>query len=248
MVRRSVLFSAIVAAATGLGVSQCPGRDARPPVEEMLLERKKAGLEGLIRAARSGRLVPFEEILVVVQEGLVQRLIEAALPIEQVIERYRVRVESVRVTFEDGFALVHLSGRASLTDQPQTFAEIDVYGGLDIVDLDPQTGVLTARAKILAVDTQRVDLRGISAPVRRLVDDIGRERLSVFEPLLESLEIPVRLESEVVIPAVRDAGVFIEAARAPVAVGIVDVKAFRGKLWISASAQAGVEPRAKKAP
>jgi hypothetical protein len=239
----------VLLAAAGAGVSRCPGPVQSRPVEELLLERQQQGLEGLIKAARAGRLLPFEEILVVVQEGLVQRLLEAALPFEQTIAgRYRIRVETVSVAFEDGFGLVQLGTRASLVEDPSSFAEVDVYGGLDIVELDPTTGVLKGRVKVLAIDTQRVDLRGITAPVRRLVDDLSREQLSAFEPLLSSVEIPVRLESEVTIPAVHDSGVHIESARLPVEVAIVDVKAFRGKLWVCASAKTQAKSPARSAP
>src|SRR5260221_12125967 len=81
-------------------------RPRRAPVEEILLERKRIGLERLIAAAKENRFIPFEQVLVVVQQELVQKLIEANLPYEQVIEdRYRIRADSARVTFEDGFAL-----------------------------------------------------------------------------------------------------------------------------------------------
>jgi hypothetical protein len=173
-----------------------------------------------------------------VDQKLVQRLIEATVPFEQVIEsRYRIRVESVTATFEDGFALVQLGARASLENEPQTRADIDLYGSLDIVELDPKTGILRGSVKILAVDTRRVDLKGFPAPVRRMVDDLGRERLSAFEPLLSKIEIPVRLERELEIPAVNEPNVKIKKFVLPIAAEVVDVKAFRNKLWICASAR-----------
>jgi hypothetical protein len=218
-----------------------PGTTERPPVEVVVLERQQQGLKTLIAAAKEGRLIPFEQVLVVVSQELVQGLIEATLPYEQdLAERYRVRVESVHVTFEDGFALVQLRGRASLVSDAQTTAEIDLYGGIDVVDLDPQTGILRGRVTIFALETQRVSLVGVPAPVRRLVDDLGREQLKVFEPLLNSIEIPVRLEQKVDVPAVNQAGIKIAAASLPLQAAVVDVKAFRGKLWICASAKAEI--------
>jgi hypothetical protein len=173
-----------------------------------------------------------------VDQKLVQRLIEATVPFEQVIEsRYRIRVETVTATFEDGFALVKLGARASLEGEPETRADIDLYGSLDVVELDPKSGILRGSVKILAVDTQSVDLKGFPAPVRRMVDELGRERLSAFEPLLSKIEIPVRLESELEIPAVDEPNVKIKKAVVPVAAEVVDVKAFRNKLWICASAR-----------
>ena len=224
-----------------------PAIQSRPTVEEVLLERRKLGTEGLIAAARSGRLIPFDQVLVVVQQQFVQSLIEATLPYEQVLAaRYRVRAESAVVAFDDGFGLVQIRGRASLLDDPNTAAEIDVYGGIDIVELDPQTGVLHGRVKILAVETQRVDVVGIPAPVRRLVDDLSREQLSAFEPLLSDIEIPVKLEQDVRIPAVNQAGIRIQEAVLPLEAAVVDVKAFRGKLWVCVTAKAEIAKAAAR--
>jgi hypothetical protein len=217
----------------------------RRPVEEILLERQEQGLKSLIAAAKEGRLIPFDQVLVVVSQELVQSLIEATLPLEQVLaERYRVRAESVHVTFDDGFALVQLRGRASLVTDDQTQAEIDIYGGIDIVDLDPQSGILRGRVTILAVDTQHVNVIGVPTPVRRLVDDLGREQLKVFEPLLQSIEIPVKLEQNLQLPAVSQSGVRIPEASLPLQAAVVDVKAFRGRLWICATAKAQIATKA----
>jgi hypothetical protein len=218
-------------------------------VEEILLERQRQGLEALLADVRADRLIPFEHVLVVVQQSLVQRLIEATLPYEQVLPpRYKIRVEKAHVEFEDGFALVELAGGASLTDDPGTRAEIHVYGGLDVVELDPKSGILKGQVKILAVDTQRVDVKGITAPVRRLVDELSRERLSAFEPLLSSIEIPVRLESNLEIPTVDEAGVRIEKAVVPVSAEVGAVRAFRGRLWVCAQARSEAQPRPRGTP
>lgn len=239
--------AALVLATASVGLG-CHRRPARPPVEEILLERKRIGLERLIAAAKEGRFTPFDQVLIVVQQELVQRLIEASLPFERDIEsRYRIRVESARVTFEDGFALVQLGGRASLVGDNSTFADIDVYGGLDVVELDPKTGILRGDVTILAVDTRRVDVRGFDAPARRLVSDLGRERLETFAPLLSKLEIPVSLESQVEIPEVNESGVHIDKTVVPMAAMVADVKAYHGRLWVCAKAEIGPKAAAAMA-
>jgi hypothetical protein len=241
--RAGAVFGLLLA----MGAVYCrPGTPTRPPIEELLLERQRQGLEGLIAAAREGRLIPFDQVLMVVPQQLVQDLIMATLPYEQDLQsRYRVRVASVRVAFEDGFGLIHLRGSASLVNDASTAAEIEVYGGMDIVDLDPQTGILRGRIKVLALETQRVDVVGFPAPVRQLVDDLSREQLTLFEPLLSNIEIPIKLEHEIAIPAVNQAGIRIDQATLPLEAAVVDVKAFRGKLWICASAKAALEAHAR---
>ena len=61
------------------------------------------------------------------------------------------------VSFEDGFALVRLEGRASLVGREQdVFADVTVYGDLDVERTQQQADVLQARIRLLAVDARRV--------------------------------------------------------------------------------------------
>jgi len=213
--------------------------------EEAIFERRRRGLETLIAAAERGSLIPFNSVLVTVEEGLVEELMTSAMPYERTLnDRYRVRVTSASVRFDDGFGLVRLNGRASLTAQPeQTFADVSVFGAIDVVDLDPSTGVLRAQVKIVAFETQRVDLLGVTAPMKRLVEELGRQHLENFAGLANPIEIPVQLKGSVTLPAVGPKGeVQIAEAKIPLHVGIVDVKAFGGKLWVSIDATTGSEP------
>ena len=195
--------------------------------------------------AEKGPLIQPGDVMVVVDERLVQELFSAVLPLERVIGgRYRIQLTQATVRFEDGFALVRLAGRATLQGQDEHYAsaELDVAGGLDVVDLDPRTGVLRGQVKIIAVDARRVDLLGVRAPkeAQRLVEDLGREKLEAFSDLLSELEIPVRIEREIALPAVAaEAGIRIGADVIPLHAAIADVEAFHGRLWVSI--QAGVE-------
>ena len=155
----------------------------------------------------------------------------------------RIRLTRASVRFEDGFALVRMGGLASLADraEEQASAEIDVAGGLDVVELDPRTGRLRGQVRLIALDARRVDLLGVRAPgeAERLIEDLGRERLEAFGELISQLEIPVRVEQELTLPAVQAEGVRIEAAVIPIRASVLDVEAFRGRLWVSISA--GIE-------
>jgi hypothetical protein len=193
-------------------------------------------------AARRGSLLPFDKMLVVADEGLVRQVIAATLPFERVIaDRYRIRISRAEVHFEDGFGLVRLDGEASFADRPETegHAEVTVYGGLDVVALDPESGVLRGAVKVIALDARRVNVYGVrSSLVADLVEQLGRERLESFSALASSIAIPVRLESSVTLPAVGPGEVRIEAATIPVRAAVADVKAFRGKLWVSVDVSA----------
>lgn len=237
------MLAALVLAALVLAVPACRHREARRRIspEEAILERQNQGLEALIHAAEKGPLIPFERVLVVVDQSLIQDLLASATPYERVVgEKYRIRVETASVLFDDDFALVRLDGRASRKGrafEEDATAEISVYGGLDVVELDPEAGILRGRMRVMAVDARRAAVLGVKAPVERLVEDLGREKLEAFGALASALEIPVRLDREVRLPAVGpEGGVRIAAASIPLHAAVVDVKAFRGKLWVCVGA------------
>ncbi len=227
--------------------------------ESAVLDRRRRGLAALTAAAKRGPLLPFDKVLVVADERLVRDVVAASLPFERVIGgRYRVRVTQAEVHFEDGFGLVRLDGDATFADRPsdQARADLTVYGGLDVVGLDPRSGLLRGEVRVIAVEARRVDVMGVpAAVVERLVEDLGREKLEAFSALASRLEIPVRLEQEVALPAVGPGDVRIDAATIPLKVAVADVKAFRGKLWVSidvstavASPAAGPSPAPSAAP
>lgn len=222
-------------------------RDLPPPAAgQAVLDQQRAGLESLLKETEAGPLVPFDRVLVVVDQALVQDLLASAMPYERVISRFRIRVTAANVRFEDGFALVRLDGRASLaaSSEGAAFADISVFGGLDVLDVDPDSGLLRGEVRIIAVDARRVTVMGVGAPedAEALIEQLGKERLDAFSALARRLQIPVRLERAVTLPAVGpEGGVRIAAARIPLEVGVRHVRALRGKLWVSIDAVVGSE-------
>ena len=223
------------------------------PAAEAVLDRQCRGLAGLVAAAERGALFPAapDQVLVVVDQGLVQRLLTALTPSERVIaDRYRVVVTGARVAFEDGFALVRLDGRASLAGvaESNVFADLTVLGGLEIPAGQASPAVLKASIRVLAVDARRVDVVMSSHQAEGLVEELSRTRLEAFAALASSLEIPVRQQLEITIPAVGPEGpVRIAAASLPLRLHLLGVQAFHGKLWISMEASTGA-PRGPGAP
>lgn len=213
----------------------------RQGVDAAVAQRRNEGLKRLLAEAEKGPVVQKGDVTVVVDQRMVQEVITSVLPVEQVIaSRYRVRLTEAGVLFEDGLALVRLKGRATLADKDEQYAsaELDVAGALDVVDLDPRSGRLRGQVKIIAVDAQAVAVMGMKTPrqAESLVEELGRERLEAFGALLEGIEIPVRVQQDVAIPAVAEGGVHIGAASVPLTVSVLDVNAFRGRLWVSVKA------------
>jgi hypothetical protein len=225
------LLALAAAACSGL-----PGRN--PPVpsaEEALLTRRVEGLQKLLARGTAGSLVDFQQIVVVVHEDVVRDLLRAATPFEQTIaERYRVRVSTATAEFSDGFALVRLAGRAELIDQP-VFAEVVVLGGLEVLGLE-QSGLLRCQVKILAVEAKQANVAGLDESVRDLVESLGRDGLNT---LLSVIDIPVRIENRLQIPAVDSRRVRIPAAEMPFEAKVVEVQVFGGRLWVGLATAMG---------
>ncbi len=249
--RAPAAVGALLALLASLGACR---RDVAPRVHpaEAVLARRIEGIRRILADARRGPLVHFEQVLAVVDERLVRDLISSVTPYERIVDDvYRVRVDSAAAEFRAGFALVRLDGRASLVQAPASgvYADVSLYSGLDVLGVDAASGVLRARLHVIAFTARRVGMLGMEPPVRRLVEDLTREGLREFEVFNSDLQIPVRLEETVELPAV-DAGdeddrVRIPAADLPLRVSVQDVKVVAGKLWIPigvAVLPRGVEP------
>jgi hypothetical protein len=213
------------------------------PAEEAVLERRRQGLMALTQAAARGPLVSrdADRVLFLVDQSLVAALLATQVPREYVVEdTFRIWVTGARITFEDGLALVRLDARASLVGaEEEAFADVAVFGDLEILRQQPSAAVLRARINLIAVDARRVEVVGKRRDADKLVERLGKSRLSAFAKLASELEIPVRHEHAIEMPAVDDGPVRIEATTLPLRLTLVDAKAFRGKLWISMAASFG---------
>jgi len=234
-------------------VTSSPAATA-PSVEVATLERQVQGLTALVAEAEAGALFPDapDRVLVLVDQGLIQRLLTALTPSEHVIaDRYHVTVTGARVVFEDGFALVRLDGRASLAGiaESDVFADLAVVGDLELPAEQPKRDVLNARIHVLAVNARQVTVGARSEKAEELVEELGRTKLEAFAALASSLEIPVRQEHEITIPAVGPGGpVRIAAASLPFRLTLLSVRAFHGKLWIAMRASIGASPPPSSPP
>src|SRR5258707_3284344 len=78
-------------------------RHTAASAEQAVLERRREGLTRLMAAARRGSLLPFDKMLIAVDEGLLRQVIAATLACELVIvDRYRIRVSEADDHFDDG--------------------------------------------------------------------------------------------------------------------------------------------------
>jgi hypothetical protein len=229
-----------------------PGAPLPPTALEAIVRRRFDELTALVARAEAGSLVPDgEHALIGVDERLVQSLVSTLVPAEYVIaERYRIEVQRATVAFDDGIALVRLEGRASLVGAEQdVFADVSVYGDLDVERTQQRADVLRTRIRLLAVDAREVAVMVKTPRAKQLVEDLGKAQLEEFAALASTLEIPVRQSYALQVPAAGPGGaVRIDAALIPVQLSVLDVTAFHGRLWVSMAAAVGAAASSSPLP
>jgi hypothetical protein len=211
--------------------------------QRALLKRQIEDLSSLVQAAEKGALLPRDKLVVAVSERMVTRVIQLALPREQVVaERYRVRLERVDVQLRDRHGTVRFDGRVSSTEgSPQEFtAELAVFGLVEAVEADQASGVLRARLSVVGFELQRFGLQGETETGRRMVEELARLGAEAFQPLALPVAIPVRLEQELALPGAGGNGpVRFPAASVPLRLTVADVAAHGGRLWMALDVAAG---------
>jgi hypothetical protein len=207
--------------------------------QETVLTRQNQELVKLAAAAENGTLLDFKGVLIVVNEVLVRDLLRAVTPLEaDVGNGFHVRIESADSAFGDGVALVRLTGKASLGGT-SVGSQVTVFGAIDVVKLDPASGVLQCGLSILSVEASDANALGQNDPVGRLTEALAHGGLSL---LVGALEIPVSVEDRLSIPAVESKRLHIAAENLPLTVAVQQVKVFGGRLWIFVDAALAPRP------
>jgi hypothetical protein len=215
------------------------GRPPRMSAREALLSRQNQELAKLASAAEDGTLLDFESMLIVVDQVLVRDLLRAVTPLEaDVGSGVHVKIDSADASFEDGVALVSMTGTASVGGA-SVGSRVTVLAAIDVVELQPASGVLECRVSILGVDAQGTRALGDDDTVGRLTEALTRGGLSL---LLGSLEIPVSVEYRLSIPAVESKRLQIAAVNLPLRIAVRQVRAFRGRLWVYVDAALAPTP------
>ena len=194
-----------------------------------MLARQNQELIKLSTAAEKGTLLDFKGVLIVVDQVVVQDLLRAVTPLDaDVGSGFHVQITSADAAFGDGVALVRLTGRASVGGASMG-TEVTVFAAIDVVKLDPTSGILQCGVGILGVEAQNASALGRNDPMGRLTEALTNGGLAL---LLGSLEIPVSIEDRLEIPAVQSKRLQIPAETLPLSVAAREVKVFAGRLWV----------------
>lgn len=231
----------LIAIATAILASACADPHAGAGAlraEQALIERELEGLrDSAARLDRGESLFPESDVIVSIDESFVQGLITARLPLELTAAPYRVTLTDVDVGF-GGAPTVRLRGTITRDGVVTLEAVVRVSGALSGIEIDTATSTL--RATITADHLEIEEASGIESILSgSTLDDVARLVRLEAASQLPTIEIPVRVQQDIDIPAVTDGPVRIKAARLPVRASVSRVFAASGRLWIGLHVEVG---------
>jgi hypothetical protein len=203
------------------------------------LERRNQGLRELIAEAERGSLLPRDRFMVGVDEALAREIFASRLPLERVVGGVaRLHLESVTFRFHEKYGTVRIEGGIRPRGLPLRPVALRNQGGLGSAEIDPGSGILRLR---IAVDhVTLVEASGLEGLLGRgALGALGSEARDLLAEALPPLEIPVRVERAVPVPALEEGGVRLSALEVPLAVAVERVLAAGGKLWVMFDAAVG---------
>jgi hypothetical protein len=221
------------------------GGDLR--AQKVVLKREVEGYrEAAARLERGDPVLPQEDAAIAISDSLIRDLIAAQLPFEADVDRFHIRLASVEVKFR-GSPVVELTGALHLKKRPKISAVALVVGALERIAVDPVTATLKAHISVDHLSLEK------AAGVEQLLsgatlDEVGRMiRLQIREKLPE-IQIPVKVQQSIELPAVTQGPVRLEGARMPLQVAVSQVLAGQGILWIAVHFEPGELVKTADAP
>jgi hypothetical protein len=242
--------SAIALCALALAALACSkkfegGGDLR--AQKVVLEREVEGYrEAAARLERGEPVLPKEDVAIAISDALVRDLIGAQLPFEADVDKFHIALRTAEVKFR-GSPVVELSGALNLKNRPNLQAAARVIGTLEGIAVDPATATLKARISVdhLALEQVAGFEQLLSGST---LDEVGRMiRLQIKEKLPE-IQIPVKVQQSIELPAITRGPVRLDGARMPLQVAVSQVLAGQGILWIAVHFEPGDLVKTADAP
>jgi len=175
-------------------------------------------------------------------------LLQRRLPIETVIgDELRVRLERAEVSLDSSQSLVTLQGRVSHVHGEDAFADLELLGGLQRIEVDAGSGILTARVELDHIEVQRLAAGMLERSlVQSLNESLSGRSLGALGDVLPRIEIPVRFDQAIEFRGFAEGVVSVRPKRLPVRVSVARVLPVAGRLWILLDVSA--EGKAARSP
>jgi hypothetical protein len=221
------------------------GGDLR--AQKVVLKREVEGYrEAAARLERGDPVLPREDLAIAISDSLIRDLIGAQLPFEADVDKFHISLKTAEVKFR-GSPVVELTGALNLKDRPNLQAAAHVVGALEDIAVDPTTATLKARISVDHLSLESVG--GIEQLMSgATLDEVGRMIRMQIKDSLPQIQIPVKVQQSIELPAVTRGPVRLEGARMPLQVAVSQVLAGQGILWIAVHFQPGDLVKTADAP
>ncbi len=221
------------------------GGDLR--AQKVVLKREVDGLrEAVARLEKGQPILPVDDVAIAIDDTLLQDLIAAQLPFEMDVDRFHLSLTEAEAHFR-GSPVVRLRGVLNSKKRPDLAAAVSVIGALEDIQVEPSSSTL--RAKI-AVDHLGIEkAAGIEQFLSgSTMDEVARMVRLQLTDRLPAIQIPVKVQQSIDLPAVTSGPVRIDGARMPLEVAVSQVLAGQGLLWISVHFKPGDLVKTADAP
>jgi hypothetical protein len=221
------------------------GGDLR--AQKVVLAREVAGMREIVARLEKGQsMLPLDDIAIAIDDGLLRDLIAAQLPFEMDVDRFHLSLTEAAAQFR-GSPVVRLRGALHLKERPDLAAAVNVIGALEDIQIEPSSSTLRARIAVDHIGIEKA--AGLEQVLSgSTMDEVARMIRLQLKDLLPPIQIPVKLQQSIELPAITTGPVRIDGARMPLQVAVSQVVAGQGRLWISVHFQPGDLVKTADAP
>jgi hypothetical protein len=239
-----------MAALAALGAAACGQRFAgggELRARHKILDREVEALrEAVGRLERHEPLLPEGDIAVAIDESLLREVVMAQLPFEAEADRFTIRLDEAEVMFR-GAPGVRLKGHVKRRGGVELEGVVNVMGAIDRIAVDAGAGALSARIAVDHIGIERAAGVGTVLGGANL-DEIARVVRLQLADKLPDIQIPVRIQQSIELPAVTTGPVRLDGATLPIAASVSRVFAGQGRLWFGIHVEAGAAAKTQEAP
>jgi len=170
-------------------------------------------------------------------ETLLGGMITAQLPLEADAAGYHLTLTEAEVLFR-GAPSVRLHGGLKRPGIVTLEAVVEVLGALEDISVDEARGALKAKIAVDHIGIEKAagveSFLGGSA-----LDELARAIRLELADQLPAVEIPVKVQQSIELPAVTTGPVRLAGATMPIAASVSRVLAGQGRLWVAIHLQPG---------
>jgi len=212
------------------------GGDLR--AQKVVLKREVDGLREIVtRLERGEPVLPLDDVAISIDDTFVRDLVAAQLPFDMDVDRFHLSLTGAEAQFR-GSPVVRLRGSLRLKKRPDLEASVTVIGALEDIQVEQSTSTLRARIAVDHIGVEKA--AGIEQVLSgSTMDEAARLVRLQIEDRLPPIQIPVKVQQSIDLPAVTDGPVRIDGARMPLQVAVSQVTAGQGRLLIALHFQPG---------